>query len=139
MHTSPATDQPLPATGAGDDETWRIRRTAADLNRLGETESIFALGNGWVGWRGVLDEGAPCAMPGSYLNGFHERHELSYPEEGYAFPQASDTVISAPNAAAGVQPALARAPAAGHADPRRGPLRAARRRSRRRDRGVAPR
>ena len=38
-------------------------------------------------------------MPGSYLNGFHERRELSYPEEGYAFPQASDTVISAPNAA----------------------------------------
>ncbi|MEV7329738.1 glycosyl hydrolase family 65 protein [Micromonospora sp. NPDC093244] len=81
------------------DETWRIRRTVADLDRLGETESIFALGNGWVGWRGVLDEGTPCGMPGSYVNGFHERRELSYPEEGYAFPQASDTVISAPNAA----------------------------------------
>ncbi|MFF5054180.1 glycoside hydrolase family 65 protein [Micromonospora sp. NPDC000663] len=81
------------------DETWRIRRTVADLDRLGETESIFALGNGWVGWRGVLDEGAPCGMPGSYVNGFHERRELSYPEEGYAFPQASDTVVSAPNAA----------------------------------------
>ncbi|KAB1935541.1 glycoside hydrolase family 65 protein [Micromonospora sp. ALFpr18c] len=81
------------------DEIWRIRRTAADLDRLGETESIFALGNGWVGWRGVLDEGVPCGMPGSYVNGFHERRELSYPEEGYAFPQASDTVVSAPNAA----------------------------------------
>ncbi|MEK8108606.1 hypothetical protein NKG94_34080 [Micromonospora sp. M12] len=56
----------------------------ADLDRLGETESIFALGNGWVGWRGVLDEGAPCGMPGSYVNGFHERRELSYPEEGTA-------------------------------------------------------
>ncbi|MFG1896178.1 glycoside hydrolase family 65 protein [Micromonospora zamorensis] len=79
--------------------TWQIRRTEADLDRLGETESIFALGNGWVGWRGVLDEGAPCGMPGSYVNGLHERRELTYPEEGYAFPQASDTVISAPNAA----------------------------------------
>ncbi|MFF5176804.1 glycoside hydrolase family 65 protein [Micromonospora sp. NPDC000316] len=76
-----------------------MRRTEADLDRLGETESIFALGNGWIGWRGVLDEGAPCEMPGSYVNGLHERRELSYPEEGYAFPQASDTVISAPNAA----------------------------------------
>lgn len=100
MHTGSATDQPSPAVGSVDDEeTWRIRRTAADLDRLGETESIFALGNGWVGWRGVLDEGAPCAMPGSYVNGFHERRELSYPEEGYAFPQASDTLVSAPNAA----------------------------------------
>ncbi|WP_435207720.1 glycoside hydrolase family 65 protein [Micromonospora sp. bgisy143] len=98
MHSGPATDQPPPAAVPAD-ETWQIRRTAADLDRLGETESIFALGNGWVGWRGVLDEGAPCGMPGSYVNGFHERRELTYPEEGYAFPQSSDTVISAPNAA----------------------------------------
>ncbi|MEU1843590.1 glycoside hydrolase family 65 protein [Micromonospora sediminicola] len=78
---------------------WRIRRTSADLDRLGETESVFALANGWVGWRGTLDEGQPYGMPGSYLNGFHEQHELSYPEGGYAFPERSDTVISAPNAA----------------------------------------
>ncbi|WP_410819819.1 glycoside hydrolase family 65 protein [Micromonospora sp. 050-3] len=99
MQTGSATDQPQSTAATADDETWRIRRTAADVDRLGETESIFALGNGWIGWRGVLDEGAPCGMPGSYVNGFHERRELSYPEEGYAFPPASDTVISAPNAA----------------------------------------
>ncbi|WP_262283447.1 glycoside hydrolase family 65 protein [Micromonospora sp. MA102] len=81
------------------DESWRIRRTGADLHRLGETESIFALGNGWVGWRGTLDEGEPYEMPGTYLNGFHEQREVSYPESGYAFPEHSDTVISAPNAA----------------------------------------
>ncbi|MEU9824962.1 glycoside hydrolase family 65 protein [Micromonospora chersina] len=81
------------------DESWRIRRTAADLDRLGEIESIFALGNGWVGWRGTLDEGEPYEMPGTYLNGFHEQRELSYPEDGYAFPEHSDTVVSAPNAA----------------------------------------
>ncbi|WP_328348970.1 glycoside hydrolase family 65 protein [Micromonospora sp. NBC_00421] len=81
------------------DETWQIRRTTTDLERLGETESVFALGNGWVGWRGTLDEGQPYGMPGSYLNGLHERREQSYPEDGYAFPQESDSVISAPNAA----------------------------------------
>ncbi|MFF5172592.1 glycoside hydrolase family 65 protein [Micromonospora sp. NPDC000089] len=81
------------------DDSWRIRRTHADLDRLGETESIFALSNGWIGWRGTLDEGEPYDMPGSYLNGFHERRELTYPENGYAFPQLSDVVISAPNAA----------------------------------------
>ncbi|WP_229791364.1 hypothetical protein [Micromonospora fulviviridis] len=36
---------------------------------------------------------------GTYLNGFHERRELSYPEDGYGFPEHSDTVVSAPNAA----------------------------------------
>ncbi|GAA4565965.1 glycosyl hydrolase family 65 protein [Micromonospora coerulea] len=88
-----------PTGGQPGEQSWLIRRTAEDLDRLGETESIFALGNGWVGWRGTLDEGAPYGMPGSYLNGFHEQRELSYPEDGYAFPQCSDTVVSAPNAA----------------------------------------
>ncbi|MFB9547013.1 glycoside hydrolase family 65 protein [Micromonospora sagamiensis] len=76
-----------------------MRRTEKDADRLAETESIFALSNGWLGWRGNLDEGEPYGMPGSYLNGFHERRELAYPEDGYAFPQLSDTVVSAPNAA----------------------------------------
>ncbi|MEU4565877.1 glycosyl hydrolase family 65 protein [Micromonospora sp. NPDC023956] len=82
-----------------EDDGWRIRRTEADADRLAETESVFALSNGWLGWRGNLDEGEPYGMPGSYLNGFHERRELSYPEDGYAFPQLSDTVVSTPNAA----------------------------------------
>ncbi|MER7888853.1 glycosyl hydrolase family 65 protein [Micromonospora sp. NPDC094482] len=97
MHTT-ATAGPAGSRSSEGDESWRIRRTATDLDRLGETESIFALSNGWIGWRGTLDEGAPYGMPGSYLNGFHERRELGYPEDGYAFPEFSDTVISAPNA-----------------------------------------
>ncbi|MFG2061632.1 glycoside hydrolase family 65 protein [Micromonospora sp. NPDC048871] len=90
--------QRTPDRSSEPDECWRIRRTHEDLDRLGETESVFALSNGWLGWRGTLDEGRPCDMPGSYLNGFHERRKLNYPEDGYAFPQLSDTVISAPNA-----------------------------------------
>ncbi|MEU8296083.1 hypothetical protein AB0C04_02190 [Micromonospora sp. NPDC048909] len=97
MHTT-ATAGPAGSRSSEGDGSWRIRRTAADLDRLGETESIFALSNGWIGWRGTLDEGAPYGMPGSYLNGFHERAELGFPEDGYAFPEFSDTVVSAPNA-----------------------------------------
>ncbi|MFI6821335.1 glycoside hydrolase family 65 protein [Micromonospora sp. NPDC050187] len=97
MPDTTVSDQP--ADRPAEDDGWRIRRTEADADRLAETESIFALSNGWLGWRGNLDEGEPYGMPGSYLNGFHERRELSYPEDGYAFPQLSDTVISAPNAA----------------------------------------
>ncbi|MFC7546081.1 glycoside hydrolase family 65 protein [Plantactinospora sp. GCM10030261] len=80
------------------DQNWRVRRSGVDLDRLGENESIFALSNGWIGWRATLDEGRPGEMPGTYLNGFHEQRTLTYPEDGYAFPQHSDTVISAPNA-----------------------------------------
>ncbi|MGN9774858.1 glycoside hydrolase family 65 protein [Micromonospora sp. H33] len=91
-------DRPPTVPGTEGDERWRVRRTAEDADRLAETESVFALSNGWIGWRGTLDEGEPYGMPGTYLNGFHERRQLRYPEEGYEFPQLSDTVISAPNA-----------------------------------------
>ncbi|MGK5737483.1 glycoside hydrolase family 65 protein [Micromonospora sp. URMC 103] len=98
MQSTATADEPA-ATESDRDETWRIRRTAGDRDRLAETESIFALGNGWVGWRGTLDEGEPYGMPGTYLNGFHERRDVAYPEDGYGFPQQSDSVVSAPNAA----------------------------------------
>ncbi|MFY1705411.1 glycoside hydrolase family 65 protein [Micromonospora sp. WMMA1923] len=99
MHTTGTADGREGPQSTAKDATWRVRRTGSDLDRLAETESIFALSNGWIGWRGTLDEGQPCGMPGTYLSGLHERRELTYPEDGYAFPQLSDTVISAPNAA----------------------------------------
>ncbi|MGH3546925.1 MAG: hypothetical protein ACRDQU_02115 [Pseudonocardiaceae bacterium] len=32
-----------------------------------QSESVFALSNGHIGWWGNLDEGAPHGLPGSYL------------------------------------------------------------------------
>ena len=59
-------------------EPWCVRETELDLEVLAQSESVFALSNGHVGWRGNLDEGEPHGLPGSYLNGVHERHPLPY-------------------------------------------------------------
>ena len=53
-------------------EPWAIPEPVLHLDRLGQTESVFALSNGHIGLRGNLDEGEPHAVPGSYLNGFFE-------------------------------------------------------------------
>ena len=53
-------------------EPWCLRETRLDLDVLAQTESVFALSNGHIGWRGNLDEGEPYGLPGSYLNGFFE-------------------------------------------------------------------
>jgi len=37
-------------------EPWSLRETL-DLDLLAQTESVFALANGHVGWRANLDEG----------------------------------------------------------------------------------
>ncbi|MGW1725669.1 glycoside hydrolase family 65 protein [Streptomyces sp. NPDC002306] len=78
-------------------EPWAVRETALRLDVLAQSESVFALSNGHVGWRGNLDEGEPHGLPGSYLNGVHELHPLPYAEAGYGYPESGQTVINVTN------------------------------------------
>jgi alpha,alpha-trehalose phosphorylase len=68
-----------------------------DLSVLAQTESVFALANGHIGWRGNLDEGEPHGLPGSYLNGVYELRPLPYEEAGYGYPESGQTVINVTN------------------------------------------
>ncbi|MFF2525127.1 glycoside hydrolase family 65 protein [Streptomyces liangshanensis] len=78
-------------------EPWCLRETALDLDALPQSESLFALSNGHVGWRGNLDEGEPHGLPGTYLNGVYELRPLPYAEAGYGYPESSQTVINTIN------------------------------------------
>lgn len=60
-------------------------------------ESVFALSNGHIGWRGTLDEGDPSAAAGSYLNGVFEEHPMPYAEDGYGYPEHGQTVVHVPD------------------------------------------
>jgi len=79
-------------------EPWCLRETKLDLDVLAQSESLFALSNGHIGWRGNLDEGEPHGLPGSYLNGVYESHPLPYAEAGYGYPEVGQTVINVTNA-----------------------------------------
>src|SRR5246127_1015464 len=76
---------------------WSVRETHLDLDRLAQTESVFALANGHIGLRGNLDEGEPFGLPGTYLNGFYELYTLPYAEVGYGNPEAGQTVVNVAN------------------------------------------
>ncbi|WP_405774154.1 glycoside hydrolase family 65 protein [Streptomyces sp. NBC_00859] len=78
-------------------EPWQLRESALGLDVLPQSESVFALSNGHIGWRGNLDEGEPYGLPGSYLNGVHELHALPYAEAGYGYPESGQTVINVTN------------------------------------------
>src|ERR1700688_3090532 len=78
-------------------EPWCVRATTLDLDLLAQTESVFALSNGHIGWRGNLDEGEPNGLPGSYLNGVWEEHPLPYAEAGYGYPDSGQTVVNVTN------------------------------------------
>src|SRR3954467_3459116 len=74
-------------------EPWHVRETSLNLDRIAQTESIFALSNGHIGLRGNLDEGEPHGMPGSYLNGLFETLALPYAEAGYGLPEEGKSLI----------------------------------------------
>ncbi|MFD1929989.1 glycoside hydrolase family 65 protein [Nonomuraea mangrovi] len=78
-------------------EPWCLRATHLDLAVLAEYESLFALSNGHIGWRGNLEEGEPHGLPGSYLNGVYELRPLPYAEAGYGYPQSGQTLINVTN------------------------------------------
>jgi alpha,alpha-trehalose phosphorylase len=75
-------------------DPWSLRETDLALDRLAQTESVFALSNGHIGWRGCLDEGEPHGLPGSYLNGVYEFRPLPHSETAYGRPESGQTVIN---------------------------------------------
>jgi alpha,alpha-trehalose phosphorylase len=76
---------------------WSLRETELNFDVLPQSESVFALSNGHIGWRGNLDEGEPNGLSGTYLNGLHELHPLPYAEGGYGYPESGQTVINVTN------------------------------------------
>ena len=78
-------------------EPWTVREKRLCLDVLAQTESVFALSNGHVGLRGNLDEGEPSGIPGTYLAGFYELRPLPYPEGGYGYPEAGQTIVNVTN------------------------------------------
>ncbi|MHB8749067.1 MAG: glycoside hydrolase family 65 protein [Aggregatilineales bacterium] len=64
-------------------------------------ETIFALGNGYLGTRGTFEEGY-SGLPGTsvdatYLNGFYESEIIRYPEIAYGFAEKSQTMLNVTN------------------------------------------
>jgi len=78
-------------------EPWAVRETTFDLRYLAETESIFALSNGHIGWRANLDEGEPHVTAGSYLNAFYEAIPLPYAETAFGYPEAGQAIVNVTN------------------------------------------
>ncbi|MGD0397689.1 MAG: glycoside hydrolase family 65 protein [Syntrophobacteraceae bacterium] len=78
-------------------EPWALHETELHLDLLAQSESLFALSNGHIGLRGNLDEGEPCGLPGTYLNGFYELRPLPYAESQYGSPESSQTLVNVTN------------------------------------------
>jgi alpha,alpha-trehalose phosphorylase len=61
-------------------------------------ETIFALSNGFLGVRGMFEEGRPSGAPASYINGFHETWPIVHAEDAYGLAQTGQTIVNVPDA-----------------------------------------
>ena len=53
-------------------DEWRFTEAEYIADDLGVTESLFAVGNGYLGMRGNVEEGRETYAHGTFINGFHE-------------------------------------------------------------------
>ena len=79
-------------------EPWQLRETAPLGPRAFLHETLFALGNGYIGLRGTHEEGGAAGLEGSYLNGFYENEAIHYPENAYGLARTNEFMLNVPNA-----------------------------------------
>lgn len=77
-------------------DAWIVRRRGMDERTAAPEESLFSLGNGYIGWRGNYEEGTsrPMGVEGCYINGFHETEKIRYGEIAYGYAQESQTMLN---------------------------------------------
>ncbi len=79
-------------------EPWRLVESDYSNDDLGLTETLFSLGNGYLGMRANPEEGREAHSHGTYLNGFHETWPIMHAEEAFGFAKTGQTIVNVPDA-----------------------------------------
>lgn len=81
-------------------DPWRLVERAYNPAFVEQTETLFALSNGYLGIRGAFEEATPSFKPGTLLNGFHETWPIVYPETAFGFATTGQTILPVPDGTA---------------------------------------
>lgn len=75
---------------------WILKQEGFDERNAAQQESLFSLGNGYIGWRGNYEEGygRKMGVDGCYINGFHETEKIRYGEIAYGYAEESQTMLN---------------------------------------------
>jgi beta-phosphoglucomutase len=81
---------------------WSLGEDAYEDVNNQRSESVFALGNGYIGMRGNFEEGyhgtAGTSVTGNYLNGFFDSEPIVYPEGAYGYPSRNQAMLNVTDA-----------------------------------------
>ncbi|MCC2030317.1 glycoside hydrolase family 65 protein [Microbacterium sp. YMB-B2] len=77
-------------------DPWRLTETR--YSEDGVSETLFAVGNGYLGLRGNHIEGRGAHEHGTFINGLHETWRIRHAEQAYGFAEVGQTIVNAPDA-----------------------------------------
>ncbi|WP_150308704.1 glycoside hydrolase family 65 protein [Planctomonas psychrotolerans] len=78
-------------------DPWRLVEAQYDPEDLGVAETVFAVGNGFLGMRGNNSEGRKAHQHGTFINGLHETWKINHAEQAYGFAEVGQTIVNAPD------------------------------------------
>jgi alpha,alpha-trehalose phosphorylase len=78
-------------------EEWKMVEKCFYPRFLPQAETIFSVGNGYLGMRGNFEEGRPVFQSGTFVNGFYESWPIVYGEEAYGFAKTGQTIVNVPD------------------------------------------
>jgi alpha,alpha-trehalose phosphorylase len=75
-------------------DPWQIIEKEFSPRFLAQFETIFSLGNGYLGMRGCFEEGTPVFENGTFINAFYEIWPICYGEEAHGFAREGQTIVN---------------------------------------------
>jgi alpha,alpha-trehalose phosphorylase len=75
-------------------DEWNVIEKGFHPEFLAQSETMLALGNGYLGMRGCPEEGGPVAENSTLVNGFYETRPIVYGEEAYGFARIGQTICN---------------------------------------------
>jgi trehalose/maltose hydrolase-like predicted phosphorylase len=78
------------------DSLWIMEQDCSNEKKIDKNESLFTLGNGYLGMRGSLILKEKAIQKGTYINGFYEKGPITYGENAYGFAENWQTIIPLP-------------------------------------------
>ena len=93
---NPITSDPLDRYHFPVDE-WGLVESDFDRSLQGRTETLFAVGNGYLGMRGNPEEGLGGHQNGTFVNGFHDTWTIRHAEEAFGFARVGQTIVNVPD------------------------------------------
>jgi alpha,alpha-trehalose phosphorylase len=75
-------------------DEWRLVEKQYYPRRLAQFETLFTTANGYLGLRGVFEEGEPAYQNATLINGFHETWPIAYGEDAFGFARTGQTIVN---------------------------------------------